>query len=286
LSCKPVSLNWFESRFISFQFRKSNKKTAAFFCQRFRHLHTGYRIGSQSFSFRVISTCVKLASPSCLQALIASLTDSVQSIPPSTQRQQDFRIFLTCPHDLFPYTLANPASSAISSVFPLSKISMTSLPTTPGPPLPSPSLRISQPSILDPRPPPAQAADHGFTPVRPSAATQELLAERSEEGRKTQRGLAALGRSQESVESKERHKLLCGKMLQWPRIKIEHGRQRFAGLWYGEGNQQDRVSPWTNRPLRRKKHPTPSRSLALPLCEMCTGCCPNRIWRTRDPIPA
>jgi hypothetical protein len=112
LSCKPVSLNWFESRFISFQFRKSNKKTAAFFCQRFRHLHTGYRIGSQSFSFRVISTCVKLASPSCLQALIASLTDPAQSTHPPSQRQHLSRFFLWPLGAVSLFTPPKPTSSA------------------------------------------------------------------------------------------------------------------------------------------------------------------------------
>lgn len=76
------------------------------------------------------------------------------------------------------------------------------------------------------RPAPPAGPSHGSR-IHPSAAFRRNP---RTPGRKAQRGLAELGRSQESVESKERHKLLCGKMLQWPRIKIEHGRQRFAGL--------------------------------------------------------
>jgi len=58
-TAKPVSLNWFECRFISFHFRKSNKKTAAFLCQRFRNLPSGFP-GSQSLSLlQVIRTRFK-----------------------------------------------------------------------------------------------------------------------------------------------------------------------------------------------------------------------------------
>jgi len=50
--------------FILVQFTKSNKKTAAFFCERFRYLHTGYR------------TAVK-ASVSELSARVSNLSHLV-----------------------------------------------------------------------------------------------------------------------------------------------------------------------------------------------------------------
>ena len=46
----------------------------------------------------------------------------------------------------------------------------------------------------------------------------------------TQRGLAALGRNQKFLEQERHHKMLWIKMLQTLEIKIEHGKQRFAGL--------------------------------------------------------
>jgi len=128
-----------------FSVSKEQQKNRCFFAA--SGFDTFFRLpsGSQSFSFRVISTCVKLAITLCLQVLSASPTDSEQSTPPSTQRQQDFRIFLKRPPDTCPYTVANPVSSAISSIFPLSEISTTSPPPNPGIPLPSPSSRILQP---------------------------------------------------------------------------------------------------------------------------------------------
>ncbi len=47
---------------------------------------------------------------------------------------------------------------------------------------------------------------------------------------KTRRGLAALGRNQKFVEWKKHHNVLCIKMLQMLKIRIEHGKQRSAGL--------------------------------------------------------
>jgi hypothetical protein len=46
----------------------------------------------------------------------------------------------------------------------------------------------------------------------------------------TQRGLAALGRSQKFVGYEKHHNMLCVKMLQTLKIRIEHEKQRFAGL--------------------------------------------------------
>ena len=58
-TAKLVSFNWSERRFIAFHFRKSNKKTAAFSCQRFRNLTSGFQ-GSQSLSLlQVIRTRFK-----------------------------------------------------------------------------------------------------------------------------------------------------------------------------------------------------------------------------------
>jgi hypothetical protein len=47
---------------------------------------------------------------------------------------------------------------------------------------------------------------------------------------RAQRGLAALGRYQKSVEQEKRHNLPCIKMLQTLEIKSEHEKQRLAGL--------------------------------------------------------
>jgi hypothetical protein len=52
----------------------------------------------------------------------------------------------------------------------------------------------------------------------------------NESTRITQRGLAALGRNQKFGQQKKRYNSLCIKMLQTLEIKIEHGKQRFAGL--------------------------------------------------------
>jgi hypothetical protein len=53
-----------ECRFISFQFRKSNKKTAAFYCQRFGNLHAGCLSAVKaSFYWRLSGLVSKLVVP-------------------------------------------------------------------------------------------------------------------------------------------------------------------------------------------------------------------------------
>jgi hypothetical protein len=48
--------------------------------------------------------------------------------------------------------------------------------------------------------------------------------------RRARRCLAALGRNQKFVQQGKHHNLLCIKMLQSPTNKIEHEKQRSAGL--------------------------------------------------------
>ena len=102
------SLNWFERRFILVQLKKSNKKTAAFHCQRFINLNPGFLSAVKASAYRLSGLVPKLGYLS--QVMNSSPTDSDHSTSLSASRQDLFSLFA---RDFYSHIIIRPLAPPV-----------------------------------------------------------------------------------------------------------------------------------------------------------------------------